>query len=59
MASRLLSFAAAGTGDDVVQVYNLSIGQNFALDLGGGSNSTYITNNTYLGSYSQIDTGLG
>jgi hypothetical protein len=55
--SGFLSCAAAGTGDDNVTVDTLSIGQNFAVDLGGGTNVTAITNNHYLGSYSEIDIG--
>jgi hypothetical protein len=56
--SGFLSCAAVNNTDDHVTVDNLSIGQNFALDLGGGDNSTTITNNHYLGSYSEIDTGF-
>jgi hypothetical protein len=55
--SNFLSFAAAGTGNDNITVNNLSIGQNFALGLGGGNNISTITNNHYLGSYAEIDTG--
>jgi hypothetical protein len=55
--SNFLSFASAGNADDVVIVDGISIGQNFALDLGGGGNTTIIANNTYLGSYSQVDQG--
>jgi filamentous hemagglutinin len=56
--SGFLSCAAAGTVNDNVTVDNLSIGQNFALDLGGGTNTTTVTNNHYLGSYSEIDAGF-
>jgi hypothetical protein len=38
-------------------VTGLSIGQNFAMDLGSGLNTTSVVNSQYLGSYSEIDTG--
>jgi hypothetical protein len=56
--SNFLSCAAAGAAADSVTVDSLSIGQNFALDLGGGTNTSAITNNHYLGSYSEIDAGV-
>jgi hypothetical protein len=55
--STFLSFAAAGAANDDVSVDNLTIGQNFALDLGGGTNTSTITNNHYLGSYTEADGG--
>jgi large repetitive protein len=54
--SSFLSCVAAAANDNVT-VSNLSIGQNFALDLGSGINSATITDSTYLGSYSEIDAG--
>lgn len=52
-----LSLSAAGSANDNVAISGLIIGQNVGLDLGGGTNTTTITNNTYLGSYQEIDAG--
>jgi hypothetical protein len=44
--------------DDKITISGLTIGQNFAMDLGPGFNFIEVTNCTYLGSFSAVDVGL-